>query len=82
MIKQRQGKNDEAQKDFKKAVELDPSLKEKLEPLMNEQKARRHSAEGHHAAFTKVLCSACRALGFPDGRPGWSGQAEEPLKRA
>jgi Tfp pilus assembly protein PilF len=39
MVKLRQGKNEEAQKDFKKAVDLEPSLKEKLDPLMNDQKA-------------------------------------------
>jgi Tfp pilus assembly protein PilF len=38
MVKLRQGKAEEAQQDFKKAVELEPSLKGKLEPLMNEQK--------------------------------------------
>jgi len=38
-VKLRQGKNEEAQKDFKKAVDLEPSLKEKLDPLMNDQKA-------------------------------------------
>ena len=35
VIKLRQGKTDDAQKDFQKALELDPALKEKLGPLMN-----------------------------------------------
>ena len=34
-IKLRQRKTDEARKDFKRAMELDPSLKAKLEPLMS-----------------------------------------------
>jgi Tfp pilus assembly protein PilF len=39
MVKLRQGKNEDAQSDFKKAIELEPKLKEKLDPLINEQKA-------------------------------------------
>ena len=38
VAKLRQGKNEEAQQDFKKAIELEPSLKGKLEPLMNDPK--------------------------------------------
>jgi tetratricopeptide (TPR) repeat protein len=34
VIRARQGKSDDAQMDFKKALELDPTLKDKLEPLM------------------------------------------------
>ena len=34
VIRARQGKSDDAQTDFKKAIELDPALKNKLEPLM------------------------------------------------
>jgi len=34
VIRARQGKIEDAQKDFKKAVELEPSLKNKLEPLI------------------------------------------------
>jgi hypothetical protein len=31
--------HDEAQNDFKKAIELDPSLKDKLDPLMEQKGA-------------------------------------------
>jgi Flp pilus assembly protein TadD len=34
VIRARLGRRDDAQKDFQKAVELDPSLKNKIEPLM------------------------------------------------
>jgi Flp pilus assembly protein TadD len=34
VIRARQGKSDDAQTDFKKAMELDSALKSKLEPLM------------------------------------------------
>ena len=39
MVKLRQGKNEDAQKDLKKAVELEPNLKEKLDALITDQKA-------------------------------------------
>jgi tetratricopeptide (TPR) repeat protein len=38
-IKLRLGKTEEAHKDLKRAVELDPSLKGKLEALMSDAKA-------------------------------------------
>jgi len=38
VIKLRQKKTDEAQKDLQRALELDPGLKEKLDPLISEQK--------------------------------------------
>jgi Tfp pilus assembly protein PilF len=38
MLKLRQGKSEDAQKDFSKAVELEPSLREKIQALAGEQK--------------------------------------------
>jgi Flp pilus assembly protein TadD len=33
----RQGKNEDGQKDLRKALELDPGLKDKIDPLINNQ---------------------------------------------
>jgi len=40
VIRSRLGKTDDAQKDFKKAIELDPTLKDRIEPLITPSKGK------------------------------------------
>ncbi len=75
VIRTRQGKTDEAQKDFRKALELDPKLKDK-------RRAFSDAAKKMNAWTQRYFFTAIAAGLLAVSAPVWPAQIDEPLKAA